>query len=117
MAKRRMGSQHLEPPAPRQRQRRPAAVQRQEHRRRAHLAEPFGETRACDLTTDRIIAYVAVRQGTKAANATINRELAALKRMFRLGEIAGKVAQRPYIPMLQENNARTGFFEAPEFQA
>ncbi len=37
--------------------------------------------------------------------------------MFRLAEIAGKVAQRPYIPMLQEDNARKGFFEAPEFRA
>jgi integrase len=37
--------------------------------------------------------------------------------MLRLGEIAGKVAQRPYIPMLQEDNARKGFFEAPEFWA
>jgi integrase len=83
----------------------------------AHLTEHCDGTRACDLTTDRIIAYVAVRQGAKAANATINRELAALKRMFRLGEIAGKVAQWPYIPMLQENNARKGFFEAHEFQA
>jgi integrase len=82
-----------------------------------HLKEHLGETRACDITTDRITAYVAVRQASRAANATINRELAALKRMFRLAEIAGKVAQRPYIPMLQEDNARKGFFEAPEFRA
>jgi integrase len=38
-------------------------------------------------------------------------------RLFRLAEIAGKVAQRPYIPMLQEDNARKGFFAAPEFRA
>jgi integrase len=82
-----------------------------------HLKEHFGGARACDLTTDRITAYVAARLAAKAANATISRELAALKRMFRLAEIAGKVAQRPYIPMLQEDNARKGFFEAPEFRA
>ena len=69
------------------------------------------------MTTDRITGYVAARQAEGAANATINRELAALKRMFRLGEIAGKVAQRPHIPMLQEDNARKGFFEAAEFRA
>jgi len=82
-----------------------------------HLTDHFGDTRACDLTTDRVTAYVAVRQTAKAANATINRELAALKRMFRLGEIAGKVAHRPYVPMLREDNARKGFFEAAEFRA
>jgi integrase len=60
---------------------------------------------------------VAARLAAKAANATVNREVAALKRMFRLAEIAGKVAQRPYIPMLQEDNARKGFFEAPESRA
>lgn len=60
---------------------------------------------------------MAARQAAEAANATINRELAALKRMFRLGEIAGKIAQRPCIPMLQEDNARKGFFEAVEFRA
>jgi hypothetical protein len=47
----------------------------------------LGGTRACDLTTDRITAYVAAHQAAMAANATINRELAALKRMFRLAEI------------------------------
>ena len=40
--------------------------------------------RAVDITTDRIRAYIADRQGTGAANASIKRELAALKRMFTL---------------------------------
>ena len=37
--------------------------------------------------------------------------------MFRLGEKAGRVVRRPYIDMLQEHNARTGFFERREFDA
>jgi hypothetical protein len=38
-------------------------------------------------------------------------QLAALKRMLRLGERAGKVPRRPFIDMLREHNERTGFFE------
>jgi hypothetical protein len=84
-----------------------------------HLREFF--TKFCpaySITTDRVLAYVCHRQETeKAANATINRELSALKRMFRLGEIAGKVTSRPHIEMLEENNVRKGFFEPEAFDA
>ncbi len=82
-----------------------------------HLREFFAGCRAHAISTERTVAYVRHRQDQKAANATINRELAALKRMFRLGEKAGKVVRRPYIDMLQEHNARTGFFERSEFDA
>lgn len=48
-----------------------------------HLENTFGLDRALDITTDRIKAHIAQRQDSGAKNATINRELAALKRMFR----------------------------------
>lgn len=82
-----------------------------------HLREAFSEALALDITADRITSYVVDRQAVGAAPATINRELSALKRMFRLGERAGKVVQRPHIPMLQERNVRKGFFEADHFRA
>ena len=82
-----------------------------------HLREFFAGCRAQAISTERTLAYVRHRQEQQAANATINRELAALKRMFRLGEKAGQVVRRPYIDMLQEHNARTGFFERSEFDA
>jgi len=82
----------------------------------AHLSKYFGETcRAINITSDRITTYVAERIETGAAQATINRSLSALKRAFRLAEIAKKVADRPHIAMLEENNARQGFVTRGEF--
>jgi integrase len=52
-----------------------------------------------------------------APTLQINRELAALKRMFNLALHAEKISRKPYISMLEENNARQGFFERPEFDA
>lgn len=52
-----------------------------------------------------------------AANATINRELAALKRMLRIGAMQTPplIDRVPNINMLKEHNARKGFFEHDEF--
>jgi integrase len=62
-----------------------------------------------------IIEVPEVRRGV--SNAEINRELTALKRIFSLAIENGKLLHRPHIPMLTENNVRTGFFEADEFRA
>ncbi len=94
-----------------------------------HIEDFFETDRALDITSDRVTAYVAHRQkppgaegepqeaAGAASNATINRELAALKRMFRLAKRAGKVADCPYIALLHEANVRKGFFEWAEFRA
>jgi site-specific recombinase XerD len=74
----------------------------------SHLQKFFGFDRAIDITTDRIKAYAADRQNANAANASINRELAALKRMFSLAVEDGKLSHNPYIPTLEEDNARQG---------
>jgi integrase len=82
----------------------------------SELMAYFGDCKAHSVGTDRVKAYIA-RRLEAAANATINRELAALKRMFNLGIQAQKIHRKPYIPMLKENNVRTGFFEHGEFVA
>jgi len=61
--------------------------------------------------------YIAHRQSESASNATINRELAALKRMFSLGVRARKVYAMPNFPHLAEKNVRKGFIEDGQYQA
>ncbi len=82
-----------------------------------HLREFFGDSRAVEITGDRVPHYVTARQAEKAANSTINAELAALGRMFTLGKRAGKIGDKPYIGKLALNNSRKGFFEFDQFQA
>lgn len=48
---------------------------------------------------------------------TVNRELAALKRMLRLGHRARKVGRIPHVQLLAQRNRRKGFFEVAQFQA
>jgi integrase len=82
-----------------------------------HLRDFFGLSRATEITADRVSAFIAFRKRQGAANASINRELAALKRMFRLGKRVGKVAEIPHISLLMEDNVRKGFFEREQFDA
>ena len=80
-----------------------------------HLREFFGPDRAIDITPDRVGKYVRERQREGAANGSINRELAALKRAFTLGTRAGKLSSAPHIPLLEENNSRRGFLDHGSF--
>ena len=84
-----------------------------------HLKGYFEGMRAIDISTDRIRAYILKRQEEEAANSTVNRELAALKRMFHLASqmTLPKVSNAPYIPHLDENNVRQGYFEHQEYLA
>ena len=69
-----------------------------------------------DITTAVVERYKSLRLKDGAAPATLNRELAALKRMYRLGLRHGLVATMPYISLLTEHNVRKGFFELDQFR-
>src|SRR5208337_4667969 len=104
----------------------------------------FAELLARDITTDRVTAYAVDRlsprkcgrcDGTgkldgrddpcvkcdatgevRTARATVNRELAALKRAFTLAVRARKVSEAPHIAIPREDNARQGFLTHAEFE-
>jgi len=80
-----------------------------------HLRAYFGTDRALDITTDRIRAFTCERQKEGAANGSINRELAALKRAFRLMTQAERLGRAPHVPMLREASPRQGFLEPADF--
>src|SRR5437868_12089536 len=83
-----------------------------------HRKPFFGLLRTGDVSSELIDRYVDARQRDGAKNATINRELAALKRMYTLGmqSTPAKVLRVPRIRHLQENNIRKGFLEDGQYR-
>jgi len=106
-----------------------------------HLEPFFRNRRMSSISTSDIRAYIAKRQtegsvvrrakqverdGTQVevpeerrpvSAGEVNRELTTLKRMFSLSVQAGKLRFKPHIPMLRENNVRSGFFEPEQYLA
>jgi integrase len=84
-----------------------------ESRLKKHLLPAFGHLRAADFTTHIVKQYRAERLEAGAQPATVNRELEIIKRSFRLGAECDppKVVRVVHVPMLQEDNIRTGFLD------
>jgi integrase len=82
-----------------------------------YLTQFFGGYRAVNITTQDVRAYIETRQRAGLANGTINRELAALKRMLQLAARAKLLSTDhiPDIPTLKEAPPRAGFFEPEQF--
>jgi integrase len=83
----------------------------------ANLRRHFGPDRAMDITAPRIRGYAHARLEEGATPATVNRDLAALGRMFSLAVQAGRLSGRPHIPKLREAGPRQGFMEYAEYRA
>jgi integrase len=89
-----------------------------ERRIKLHLTPAFGGRRLSSITTADLRSFTARRLEAKASPAEINRELAIVKRAFRLAVEGDKYHGRmPKIPMLQERNVRSGFFDDAMFAA
>ncbi len=78
------------------------------------VREFFGHFRAVALTPDLVRSYTEMRRSENLSNAKINRETEMLSAAFSLAFKEDRLARKPYIPHLPENNARSGFFEEGE---
>jgi integrase len=84
-----------------------------------HLQPFFAHVRASRVSTDDINRYIEKRQQEKANNATINREIALLKRAFNFGTecTPTKVRDVPVFPKkLKENPPREGFVDEAQYK-
>ncbi len=85
--------------------------------RSKRVREFFGFRRALSVTPDLVREYIQQRRADKAATATINRELAILKRAFSFANEEQKFSNGCYIPMAgPEDNVRSGFLEVADVE-
>jgi integrase len=94
-----------------------------------YLSKFFTGRRMVDIEIGQVNEYIALRQkeaqkgdseelATGASNATVNRELAALRRMFHLGVHHKKLLRVPsdIFEMLPESDARQGHMAADQYR-
>jgi len=81
-----------------------------------HPLAAFGGKQAASIRNADIVRYRGDRLEAGAAPATVNRELAVIRRAFRLGKDSDMVRDIPSIKMLKEQNVREGFLEPEEFE-
>lgn len=75
----------------------------------------FSGYRVSAITTDKMRELSARLQEAGKENSTINRSLAALRRMFNLAKKDGKLRDVPYFPMLREPPPRKGLLDHEKY--
>ena len=95
-----------------------ADLQEAEQRVNRLLKPAFGHLRPAEFTTKALNDYIQQRKQLGRQNATINRELAHLRRAFRLGFAHDPqlVCRLPVIKALREDNVREGFLESGHYR-
>ncbi len=76
----------------------------------------FTGYRASDIDTELIRKFIADQQAKGLSNASINRSLSALRRMYNLALEDGTLRDTPHFPMLQESAPRQGFLERDQYE-
>jgi integrase len=82
-----------------------------------HVRAYFGNDKALAVTTDRLRDYIVDRQREGVAPASIQRQLEAIRRAFKLAAEANVITFTPRIPPISVKNARQGFVSRADFEA
>jgi integrase len=80
------------------------------------LTAYFKGWRLADIDASAILGYVHYRKEQGRANATINADLAVLRKTLRVAQELGKLDVTPRVRMLRAAPPRAGFFEADQFE-
>jgi integrase len=80
-----------------------------------HLREHFGSWKARAITANALESYASERL-KEAAPATVQYELAVVRRAMTLAVKKGQLRSRPHFPHVGVHNARTGFFTREEME-
>ncbi|MBM3746650.1 MAG: site-specific integrase [Acidobacteria bacterium] len=93
-------------------------AQHVEWRYKAHIESSLGNLSVSRFGSTQVRQYVAGRRAAGASDATINRELAIIRRGFQLGYEAEPplVRRLPVIHKLEETNVRQGFLEPDQYE-
>jgi len=93
-------------------------AQHVERRYKAHIKPVLGSLLASRFGSAQVRQYITQRRSAGASDATINRELAIVRRGFRLGaqEDPPLVQHQPAISLLEEDNVRQGFLEQDQYE-
>lgn len=78
----------------------------------SELMAYFGDWKAHSVASDAVKKYISLRLEQGAANATINCELAALKRMYSLGFAGGENLPEALYPDASREQRSPGLFRA-----
>ncbi len=90
-----------------------------EYRVDKNLRPTLGKVRASVFGSSHVDSHIRTRREAGASDATINRELAIVRRAFSLGMRTDPplVSRKPWIRRLDEDNVREGFIEDNQYRA
>ena len=78
--------------------------------------DPFFERyKVSHIDSDAMVRFIKNQQDKGLNDATIDKSLSALRRMFRLAKKAGKIRDLPNFPMLNVDNKRTGILARDKY--